>query len=183
MPFLATLGDVRDVFIIIYGAAGIIFFFVGIVILIALYFTLKGLLKSVSGLMDESVKPTLASVKDVADTVRGTADVVGRNAVAPIAKTYGTVAGLRRGLGVLSGLGGRKGKYPAMKIAIFFGLIIGAVAAVLSASKSEPDPDDHSPLAEFKRHAKSAVDAGKQEAAATEADIYKQYEDAKSGKG
>ena len=69
-----------------------------------------------------------------------------------------------------------------MKIGILFGLIVGAVAAVIGASKSEPDPDDHGPIAEFKRHAKSAVDAGKQEAAATEAEILKQYQDAKSGK-
>ncbi len=110
MPLLATLGDIRDVFIIIYGALGIIFFFVGIIILIALYFTVRGLLKAVTDMLDESVKPTLASVKDVADTVRGTADVVGRNAVQPIAKTYGMFAGVRRGFGVLSGLGGRKGK-------------------------------------------------------------------------
>jgi hypothetical protein len=69
-----------------------------------------------------------------------------------------------------------------MKLGIFFGLIIGAVAAVIGASKSEPAPDDHSPLAEFKRHARTAVNAGKEEAAATEADILQQYEDAKSGK-
>src|SRR5581483_1695571 len=110
MPFLASLADVRDVFIIIYGVLGIIFFFAAIIVTFLLYLSVKSLINTVKGLVDDSVKPTLASVKDVADTVRGTADVVGRNAVQPIAKTYGTFAGIRRGLGVLSGLGGKKGK-------------------------------------------------------------------------
>ncbi len=58
----------------------------------------------------------------------------------------------------------------------------GGAAAVFKAAKTEPAADDHSPLAEFQRHARQAVEAGRQEAAATEADIMKQYEDAKAGK-
>jgi hypothetical protein len=110
MPLLATIGDIRDVFIIIYGVLGIIFFFVGIIVLVALGLSIRGLIKGVNSMLDESVKPTLQSVKDVADTVRGTTDVIGRTAIAPIAKTYGMFAGVRKGLGVLGGLSGRKGK-------------------------------------------------------------------------
>jgi len=69
-----------------------------------------------------------------------------------------------------------------MKLFLLLGALVGgAVAAVIKASKAaEPPPEDHSPIAEFKRQARAAVQEGKQEAAATEAEIMKQYEDAKA---
>jgi hypothetical protein len=57
--------------------------------------------------MDESIKPTLGSVQEVANTVRGTTDFVGRTAVAPIAKAYGMFAGVKKGASVLGGLAKR----------------------------------------------------------------------------
>lgn len=71
-----------------------------------------------------------------------------------------------------------------MKLFLLIGVVVGgAVAAVFKASKSPaPAPDDHSPLVEFKRQARAAMQAGQEEAAATEAEIMQQYEDAKAGK-
>ena len=71
---------------------------------------LKGLLHTVSEMLDESVKPTLESVKNAAETVRGTTEFVGKTAVTPIIRTHGAFAGVRKGLGVLTSLSGRKGK-------------------------------------------------------------------------
>jgi hypothetical protein len=104
MTVLASLADFRDVIVIIYGIIGIIFFFVAIVITVALGLTAKGLIKNVNSLIDDSVKPALSSVQDVANTVRGTTDFVGRTTVAPIAKAYGMFAGVKKGASVLSGL-------------------------------------------------------------------------------
>jgi hypothetical protein len=104
MTLLASLADFRDVIVIIYGIIGIIFFFVSIVITVALGLTVRGLIKNVNSLIDDSVKPALTSVQEVANTVRGTTDFVGRTTVAPIAKAYGMFAGLRKGASVLSGL-------------------------------------------------------------------------------
>lgn len=108
MPLLVSLADIRDVFIIIYGLIGIIFFVVATVAAVVIGMTVKSLLKSVTDMMDESVKPALHSVRDAADTVRGTTDFVGRTTVQPIAKAYGTFAGVKRGFSVLSSM--KKGR-------------------------------------------------------------------------
>ena len=110
MSFLATLADIRDVIVVIYGILGIIFFFVAIVMIVAVGLTVKGLIKNVNGLMNDSVKPALESVQEVANTVRGTTDFVGRTTVTPIAKVYGMFAGVKKGASVLGGLAKRGGK-------------------------------------------------------------------------
>ena len=109
MPLL-SIADVRDIVVIVYGIIGIVFFFAAIIVLLVIGFSTKGLIKMLREMLDESVKPTLESIKDAAETVRGTTEFVGKTAVTPIAKTYGAFAGLRRGLGIVSSLGGRKGK-------------------------------------------------------------------------
>src|SRR3954471_2469650 len=107
MTVLASLADFRDVIVIVYGILGIIFFFVAIVMIVAVGLTVKGLIKNVNVMLNDSVKPALASVQDVANTVRGTTDFVGRTTVAPIAKVYGMFSGVKKGASVLSGLAKR----------------------------------------------------------------------------
>jgi hypothetical protein len=109
MPFLISLADARDVVIIVYGIIGVIFFFVGLIVLLVVGLTVRGLLKNVQGLLNETVRPTVDSIKNAADTMRGTTEFVGRTAVSPIVRTYGLVAGVRKGVGVFSGLA-RRGK-------------------------------------------------------------------------
>ena len=104
MTVLASLADFRDVIVIVYGVLGIIFFFVAIVMIVVVGLTTKGLIKNVNGLINESVKPTLTSVQDVANTFRGTTEFVGRTTVAPIAKVYGMFSGVKKGASVHSGL-------------------------------------------------------------------------------
>jgi hypothetical protein len=110
MTVLISLADVRDVVVIIYGIIGIIFFFAALIVVLMLGFTLKGLLGNVRGLLDESVRPTMESIKGAAQTVRGTTEFVGRTAVTPIARTYGVAAGVKKGIGVLAGFKTRRGK-------------------------------------------------------------------------
>ena len=64
----------------------------------------RTLLNSVNSMLDESIKPAVSSIKDAADQVRGTTEFVGRTTVSPIARAYGAVAGVKKGVGVLSGL-------------------------------------------------------------------------------
>lgn len=105
---LLSLANFRDAIIIIYGLIGIIFFFVAIVILIFLFFAIKGIIGNVRELIRDSVKPTLDSVRDTAKSIQGTTEFVGESAVKPIIRTYGILAGLRKGATVLAGLSGRK---------------------------------------------------------------------------
>jgi hypothetical protein len=110
MSALLSVADIRDWVIVVYGIIGIIFFFVALIVTIVLFFTVKGLFGAVRNAIDESVVPALTSVREAADTVRGTTEFVGRTAVTPVAKAYGTYAGIKKGLSVLSGLKGRKSK-------------------------------------------------------------------------
>jgi hypothetical protein len=68
-----------------------------------------------------------------------------------------------------------------MRFGIIIGLIIGAIAAFI-AKIPDPKPEDQSPIAAVKRQARAAVEAGKEEAAETEAEIMRQYEEARHGK-
>src|SRR5690606_29954109 len=104
---LVSLADLRDIVVIVWGIISAIFFLVGIIVTMVVGFSIKGLLNKANGMLDESVKPALASVRDAADTVRGTTEFVGRTAITPVVKTYGAMAGIKKGLGVLGKVRGR----------------------------------------------------------------------------
>jgi hypothetical protein len=103
-----SLDESRDIVVVVFGIVGATFFFAALVITTAVGLAAVGLFGKLRSLIDESVAPALGAVKDAADTVRGTTEFVGRTAVTPVAKAYGTFAGLKKGLSVLSGLKGRK---------------------------------------------------------------------------
>ena len=109
MPLLASLADIRDGFIIVYGVLGIIFFFIASIVALVLGLTARSLLRSARAVLNDSVKPAAESIHDAVDTVRGTTEFVGKTTVAPIARAYGIFAGVRKGLGILGGLSRRKG--------------------------------------------------------------------------
>ena len=102
-----SLGESRDIVVIVYGVLGATFFFVAIVVAVAAGMAVIGLFSKLRSLMDESVSPTLQSVKEAADTVRGTAEFVSKTAIAPVVKTYGAFAGIKKGLGVLGKVKGK----------------------------------------------------------------------------
>jgi hypothetical protein len=99
-----SLEESRDIVVVVYGIFGASFFFAALVITVATGMATMGLFAKLRSLIDESVAPALQAVKDAADTIRGTTEFVGRTAVSPVAKAYGTFAGIKKGLGVLSGL-------------------------------------------------------------------------------
>jgi hypothetical protein len=107
---LLSIADIRDIVVIVYGVIGVVFFFAAIVVLLVIGFSFRGLIKMLKEMLDDSVKPTLESIKDAAETVRGTTEFVGKTTVTPIARTYGAFAGLRKGLASLSSLTGHKGR-------------------------------------------------------------------------
>jgi hypothetical protein len=107
MPLILSLADIRDVVIIVWGTVAAVFFLVGLIVVLVLGFSVKGLLNMVKDLLNEDVKPALTSVRDAADTLRGTTEFVGRTTVSPVVKFYGTFAGIKKGLSVLSGVRGK----------------------------------------------------------------------------
>ena len=108
MPLLVSLDDIRDVFLIIYAALGLIVLVIVLVVTVVVGFSIKGLIRTLNSMLDESVRPAVTSIRDAAETIRGTTEFVGKTAITPIVKTYGAFAGLRKGLGVISGLSRRR---------------------------------------------------------------------------
>jgi hypothetical protein len=104
--------SVRDWVIIIMGAAVAAFFAIGLIMMLVLGLLTRTLLKKTSGLIDENLKPLLDSAKQTADSARGTVVYVGESAAAPIVRTYGVVAGVRRAAAVIAGLTGAGGDKP-----------------------------------------------------------------------
>jgi hypothetical protein len=96
----------RDWVIIFMGLAVGLFFVIGLVFLVVLGLLSRALLKKSLSVIDENVKPTLSSVKESADNIKGTTTFVSQSAAKPIVRAYGVVAGVRRFAGVLSGLAG-----------------------------------------------------------------------------
>jgi hypothetical protein len=96
------LQDVRDVAIIVFTVAGTLLFLIGIVVTALAGMAAIGALRAVRGLVDDSVKPMV-------ENVQGTVTFVSETTVAPVVRAYGFYAGVRRGLGVLSGLSQRGG--------------------------------------------------------------------------
>ena len=107
MSLLVSLADLRDVVIVVWGVISAIFFLIGIVIAALVGISLRKLFQKVHVLMDDDVKPTLESVKDAAETVRGTTEYASRTVVIPIAEAYATVAGVKRALSVFGKVRGR----------------------------------------------------------------------------
>lgn len=108
MPLLGTLADIRDVFIIIWSVLAIVFFALAIIVTFFSYKGVRALMNKVGDLVDDNLKPAAGSIRDAADTVRGTTEFMGRTAVRPVARAYGVAAGVRQGLSILGGLSGRR---------------------------------------------------------------------------
>jgi hypothetical protein len=107
-----TLQDVRDVTIIAFTIAGTVLFLVAIVVTVVVGMAAFNVFRAARRLIDEGVKPMVSNV-------RGTATFISDTAVSPIIRAYGLFSGVRRGLGVLSGLaqrgGGGKGRQEGRK--------------------------------------------------------------------
>jgi hypothetical protein len=108
MLLFLSIEDLRDIVVVVYGILGIVFFFAALIVIIGLFFTIKGLVGHLREILDDSVKPTLGSIKETVEGIRGTTEFVSQTAIVPIVRTYGMFAGARRGLGVLTGLTRRK---------------------------------------------------------------------------
>ena len=65
------LDEVRDFVIIIYGLMGILFFLIGILVALGIFFALRAVAASGRDVFEESVKPGIDDVRGMVQTVRG----------------------------------------------------------------------------------------------------------------
>jgi hypothetical protein len=104
------LSDWRDVIIIAAGSLTILVLLALFVFTVVIGLATRGLIGVVRSLLRDEVAPLLQQVRLTVKRVQGTATFISENAVGPVIRVYGMVAGGRRLLGVLSGFSGRRKK-------------------------------------------------------------------------
>ncbi len=102
------LQTVRDWVIIVYGIFGIVTFLVITIVTALIGYGVMRLLSGVNNTVESKVGPTIDSIRQTSESVRGGATFVIDAAVAPVIRAYGVVSGVRRGIAVFSGLRRRR---------------------------------------------------------------------------
>lgn len=103
-----SLETLRDLVIVIYGVLGIILFTVLIAVAVAIYFIVKKLSTLAQEVVADPLRPALNDLREAAKNVRGTSEFIADRAVHPVIRTVAAVRGVKRGLGVVTGLRNRK---------------------------------------------------------------------------
>jgi hypothetical protein len=104
---LLFLAEFRDIVVIIWGILSILLLAALGIMALTIGLSVRRLIKDVRALLDGGVRPVLDSARETVDNVGDTTRFVGDKVVSPIIRIISIVAGIRRGLGVLSGLTGR----------------------------------------------------------------------------
>lgn len=102
--FLVTLAEVRDVVVIVYGVMGVVLMLALAIAAFGLWFAVRALTRNVIALLNDPVKPTLEEVRKTAANVRGTSEFMSDQAVHPVIRVVAAGRGLRRGVGVVTGI-------------------------------------------------------------------------------
>lgn len=103
-----SLDNTRDVVIIVAGSLTVAVLLAVLVFTVVLGLASRALLRTVRSLLKDEVSPLLESVRQTVNTVRGTTAFVGETAISPIVRVYGAVAGVRKMVGVITGITGRR---------------------------------------------------------------------------
>ena len=102
------LDELRDIVIVVYGVLGILLFVVLIAVAIGVFVATRKLTRAVRELLADPIRPTLNEVRETAQNVRGTSEFIADRAVHPVIRTVAAVRGVRRGIGVVTGLRRRR---------------------------------------------------------------------------
>jgi hypothetical protein len=100
--WIDTPEEWRDVIVMCFAVAGTILFLLGWFFTIAIGMLTYSTIRRARNLMTDKVAPTLDSVKETSESVRGTVGFIGDNAVTPVVKVYGAAAGARRFVSVVA---------------------------------------------------------------------------------
>ena len=92
------LDEVRDVVIILYGLMGVLFFLIGIIVTLGIFFALRAAVGAGRDVFEESLKPGIDDVRGMVQTVRGGVEFATDSAVSPVIRVVAVARGVRRGL-------------------------------------------------------------------------------------
>jgi hypothetical protein len=103
-----SLEDLRDIVIVVYGVLGILLFIVLIAVSIGIFFAVRKLTRLAQDVLADPIRPTLEEFRETAQNVRGTSEFIADRTVHPVIRTIAAVRGVKRGLGVVSGMRKRR---------------------------------------------------------------------------
>ena len=101
------MDTVRDVVIIIWGVLSILTLLVVLGIALFIGLSVKNLVSTVNELVNTSVKPMIDTTQQSVVNVTGTTQFIGDTVVSPIIRVISIAAGVRRGVGVFTGVSSR----------------------------------------------------------------------------
>ncbi len=102
MFWIDTPEEWRDFFVMCFTVAGTVLFIVGILFTSILGVLSASTVNRTRRLLKDKVGPTLDSVKETSESVRGTVAFIGDHAVTPVVKVYAAAAGARRFVAVIA---------------------------------------------------------------------------------
>src|SRR5581483_6701871 len=97
----------RDIVIIIWGVMSILTLLVVLLIALFIGLSVKNLISTVNDLINTSIKPVIETTQESVTNVTGTTQFLGDTIVTPIIRVLSFFAGLRRFLGVFTGISNR----------------------------------------------------------------------------
>ena len=103
-----TLEQLRDIVVIVYGAMGVIFVLALTIAALGVWFAVRSLSRTVEGLLNDPVRPTLEEIHRTAQNVRGTTEFVADTAVHPLIRVVALGRGIRRGVATVTGIRNRR---------------------------------------------------------------------------
>ncbi|MBM4415399.1 MAG: hypothetical protein FJ035_03905 [Chloroflexi bacterium] len=105
---MPNLQEWRDIVIVVYGALGALLLLVLIVVLLGLLFAVRRLTRTLQELVRDPLRPTLEELRDTMHNVRGTSEFIADTTVSPLIRAAAFARGIRRGVGVVSGVARRR---------------------------------------------------------------------------
>ena len=103
-----TLEELRDVVIIVYGATAILLLVVMIIAVLGLWLAVRMLTRTLRDLLDDPVRPALDEIRATARNVRRSSEFIADAAVHPLIRVLAVGRGIRRGLGLVTGITRRR---------------------------------------------------------------------------
>ncbi len=102
-----TLAELRDVVIVVYAVFGILLMIALIITITGLWFAVRLLSGTLGELLRDPVRPALDDLRASARNVRGATEFMADSAVHPVIRVLSVGRGIRRGVGLVTGIGRR----------------------------------------------------------------------------
>ena len=108
IQFDFTLAELRDVVIVIFGLLAVLLLIIMVVTLLALLVAVRLAANALGELRRESVQPVLDDLRAGAKNVRGATEFMTDSAVHPVIRVVSVTRSIRRGIGLVTGIGRRR---------------------------------------------------------------------------